>query len=189
MVSVLNENISNLETSGIDIGVNYATDLSFGIGGNDSTLDINMKATYLLDFDITPVAELPGVNKCAGNFGNTCGAPYNELIVNTRASWTSGPWTISGLLRYLSAADDDSIENDGANAADLVVPELKAEFYLDLAASYDFSDDFGVTFGINNILDTTPTRVGDVQQQANTFPSTYDLLGPRAFVSARYRFQ
>ena len=89
----------------------------------------------------------------------------------------------------VSAADDDSIENDGVSAADLVVPEVKAEVYLDIAASYDFSDDFSVTFGINNILDTEPTRVGDVQEQANTFPSTYDLLGPRAFVSASYRFR
>jgi len=188
VVNVLNENIALLETSGIDIGVNYATDLGFGIAGNDSTLDINVKATYLLDFDVTPVAELPDISKCAGNFGTNC-EPFNEIIINTRASWTSGPWTVSGLLRYLSAVDDDRIENDGAVASDLVVPELKAEFYLDLAASYAFSDDFDVTFGINNILDTKPTRVGDAQEQANTFPSTYDLLGPRAFVSARYRFQ
>ena len=192
LVRVLNENISTIETSGIDFTLNYTTDLDFGIGGNDSSLNVDMRGTYLTDFDVTPVAELPRVDECAGNFGNTCGSPLNELIVNTRVTWDSGPWSISGLLRYLSAADDDTIDNStdpAATRAGLVVPEIDSEFYLDLAASYDFSDDFSVTFGINNILDTEPTRLGDQQQQANTFPSTYDVLGPRAFFSASYRFR
>ena len=189
LVRVLNENIAGLETSGIDFEIDYATDLAGGIGGNDSTLTVSVDGTYLLDFDITPVVDLPNdINKCAGNFGNTCGAPLNEIILNTRVTWASGPWSFSGLVRYLSSADDDSIENAGANAADLVVPELSSEVYLDLSASYEFSDDLSVNFGVKNILDTEPTRVGDVQEQANTFPSTYDLLGPRFFVSGRLRF-
>jgi outer membrane receptor protein involved in Fe transport len=110
-------------------------------------------------------------------------------VINTRATWTSGPWTLSGLLRYLSSADDDTIENDGVPASDIVVPEIGSEVYLDLAMSYAFSDDFEVNFGINNILDTEPTPLGDQQEQANTFPETYTLLGPRVFFSASYRFR
>ena len=190
LVRVLNENISLIETSGVDLTLNYTTDLDFGIGGNDSSLAINTKATYLIDFDVTPVDDLAAeINECAGTFGNTCGSPLNDLIVNTRVTWDSGPWSISGLLRYLSEVDDDSIVNNDVNPSNLVVPKLNAEIYLDLAASYDFNDDFSITFGVNNILDTEPTRVGDVQEQANTFPSTYDLLGPRAFFSVDYRFR
>ena len=73
---------------------------------------MDVKGTYLTDFDLTPVLGLTAINNCAGNFGNTCGAPLNELIVNTRLTWNSGPWGLSGLVRYLSAADDDSIENE-----------------------------------------------------------------------------
>ena len=189
VVNVLNENIATIATSGVDLALNYTSDLDFGIGGNDSNIAVNLKATYLLDFDVTPVAELPDVNECAGTFGNTCGSPLNELLINTRVTWSSGPWGISGLLRYLSSVEDDTISNDGANPADLVVPEISSEIYLDLAASYDFSDDFSVNFGVNNILDTEPTKVGDQQEQANSFPSTYDLLGPRIFFSASYRFR
>jgi len=189
LVNVLNENIAKLETSGVDFTLNYTTDLDVGIGGNDSSLHVDMRGSYLTSFDVTPVADLPTVFECAGNFGNTCGSPLTELTVNTRVTWNSGPWGLSGLVRYLGAADDDSIDNDGVNPSDLVVPELSSEIYLDLAASYDFSDDFAITVGINNILDTEPTRVGDQQEQANTFPSTYDLLGPRVFFSASYRFR
>ncbi len=189
LVRVLNENIAATDTSGVDFNVNYAQNFDFGIGGEGSTLSWGLRGTYLLDFDVTPVAELGDTNFCAGNFGNTCGAPFNEIVINSRVTWASGPWSFSSLLRYLSSADDDSIENDGVAASSLVVPELDDEFYLDLSASYRFSDDFTVNFGINNILDTEPTRVGDVQEQANTFPSTYDLLGPRVFLSGSYRFR
>ena len=190
LVNVLNENIAKIETSGIDLNLNYSTDLNFGIGGNDSTLDINTKATYLLDYDVTPVDELPDVNECAGNFGTICGDPYSELIINTRVTWNSGPWGISGLVRYLSAVDDDSIDNGSVDPSTLAVPELSDEIYLDLAATYDFSDDFSLTFGINNILDTTPTPAdNDIVEQSNTYPSVYDLLGPRAFLSVSYRFR
>ena len=189
VVNVLNENIAQIETSGIDFTVGYNTDLDFGIGGNDSTLLVDVKGTYLTDFEITPVVGLDTVNKCAGNFGNTCGTPLNEIVITSRVTWNSGPWGISGLVRYLSAADDDRLENDGLTRDDVLVDKISSEIYLDLAATYDFSDDFSMTFGINNILDTEPTPVGAVAEQVNTFPSTYDLLGPRAFLSASYRFR
>lgn len=189
LVNVLNENISALETSGVDFTINYNTDLDFGIGGNDSTLSIDTKGTYLLDWDLTPVLGLADVNNCAGNFGNTCGTPLNEVVITSRITWNSGPWGLSGLVRYLSAADDDSIENAGVDRSTVVADRISAEVYLDLAMTYDFSDDFSVTFGINNILDTEPTPLGDVAEQVNTYPSTYDLLGPRAFFSASYRFR
>ncbi|RBP53295.1 TonB-dependent receptor plug domain-containing protein [Arenicella xantha] len=189
IVNVLNENISSLETSGVDLNIGWTKDLDFGLGGEGSTLEINSKATYLLDFDVTPVAELAGTNECAGSFGNTCGSPLNELIVNTRVTWNTGPWGFTGLIRYLSAVDDDTIATQDANRADILVDKLDAEIYLDLAATYAFSDDFSVNFGVNNILDTEPTQIGDQQEQGNTFPSTYDLLGPRVFLSANFRFR
>jgi outer membrane receptor protein involved in Fe transport len=93
------------------------------------------------------------------------------------------------LVRYLSAVDDEVIEISDTPRDQVLVDELSAEVYLDLAATYAFSDDFSMNFGINNILDTEPTQVGDQQEQGNTFPSTYDLLGPRAFLSLNYRFR
>jgi outer membrane receptor protein involved in Fe transport len=189
LVRVLNENIAKIETSGIDFEIDYATELAGGIGGNDSTLSIAVDGTFLLDYDETPVAELPDVVKCGGNFGENCDALRNELIINTRVTWSTGPWGFSGLIRYLGAVDDEVIENDGTAASALVVPEVGSEIYLDLSASYEFSDDLSINFGVKNVLDTLPDRLGDQQEQANTFPSTYDLLGPRVFFSVDYGFQ
>ena len=60
------------------------------------------------------------------------------------------------------------------------------------------------TFGVNNLFDNLPqtprfngiivdsdndgTVLGDNQEQANTYPSTYDVLGRDFFVSANFKF-
>jgi len=189
-VNVLNENIGAFETSGIDLGISYKSDLDVGFGGQGSNLSVSLKGTYLDKFDITPVSGLDTVFECAGSFGNTCQSEVrNDLIINTRATWTSGDWSFSGLLRYLSSAEDDRIANNDTDPSTLVVPQVSSEVYLDLSARYNFSEDLNVNFGINNVLDTEPTALGAQAEQVNTFPSTYDLLGPRVFFSARYAFR
>ena len=188
LVQVLNENIGLIETRGVDINANYGTDLNFGIDGG-SYLSLAFNSTYLLDYDVTPIAELADrVNECAGGFGNTCGSPRQEFNWNSRITWTSGDLTLSALVRYLGETDDDVIANNGVASSDLVVPTLDAETYLDLSVGYAMTENLDLNVGIKNALDTEPTPLGDAQEQANTFPSTYDLLGPRYFLSASYKF-
>ena len=191
VVEVLNANVGKLETSGWDLNVYYTQDFGFGIGGNGSTLDVNFNSTFLDTFDITPVQELADqVNECAGYFGNTCGSPLIERQFFTRATWRSGNWTLSTLLRYLGETDDDQMrpENGGAQASDLAVSKIDEEFYLDLTVSYRFEAGLNLSVGATNLFDTEPTELGDSQEQANTFPSTYPLFGPRYFMSLAYRF-
>ncbi len=188
VVNVLNENIANISTKGVDFNVNYTTDVNFGIYEDTSTISVNFRSTYLTEFDVQPVADLPTINECAGEFGNTCGIPRSEFQYNIRANWSTGPLTVSALLRYLSPVDDDSITNGGAVRADIVVPELAAAYYVDLSAAYAVSDDFRINFGVNNLFEEEPTPIGDQQQQANTFPEVYDVLGRRLFISGTYTF-
>ncbi len=189
VVNVLNANIGKIETSGVDFAAYYSTDFGFGIGGNGSTLDVNFLLTWLDEYDVTPVADLPDrVDVCAGNFGNTCGAPLPEWQWNTRATWRTGNWTFSGLLRYIGESDDDQIDNSGVASSELPAPTIDDEYYLDLTVVYAFEQGLTVSFGAENILDTEPTELGDSQEQGNTFPSTYSLFGPRYFLSAAYKF-
>ncbi len=188
-VRVLNENIAKIETSGIDLNVYYSTDFGFGIGGNGSTLNIAFNGTYLDKFDTTPVVDLPNrVDVCAGSFGNTCGSPLPEYQWNTRATWMTANWTFSGLLRYIGETDDDQIENSGVASSELAAPNIGAEYYLDLTVAYAFEQGLDLNVGVYNVLDTKPDPVGSSAEQANTFPSTYPLFGPRLFVSASYKF-
>ncbi|WP_444891259.1 TonB-dependent receptor domain-containing protein [Microbulbifer sp. DLAB2-AA] len=224
VVQVLNQNIGLIETRGIDLNINYGTDLDFGFDGS-SYLNVTFNSSYLLQYDVTPIAELPDrKDECAGYFGTTCGSPRGEFNWNTRVSWQSGPLTVSALVRYLDGTDDDTlmsvtgsrtIQVTDENIADLqkagsafdnvsvgdvvtnpfdarnqlVADSLDDEFYLDLSLGYAVSDNFDLNFGVKNVLNTEPTRLGDSAEQGNTFPSTYDMLGPRYFMSASYRFE
>ncbi len=189
VVNVLNANIGKIETSGVDLNVYYSTDFGFGLGGNGSTLDINFNSTYLDTYDTTPVADLANrVDVCAGSFGNTCGSPLPEIQWNTRATWRTANWTFSGLLRYIGESDDDQIENSGVKSNELPAPTIDGEYYLDLTVAYAFEQGINLSVGATNVLDTEPTKLGDSAEQANTFPSTYPLFGPRVFVSASYKF-
>jgi outer membrane receptor protein involved in Fe transport len=127
------------------------------------------------------------VDNCAGSFGNTCGSPYTEVSWNTRATLTSGAWTISGLLRFLGEVEDDRIANSSVDASTLAAPKIDSIYYLDLSAAYQFNEKARVTLGVQNATDALPDPVGAAAEQSNTFPSTYSLLGPRVFLSASYK--
>ncbi|OYW36874.1 MAG: hypothetical protein B7Z42_11445 [Brevundimonas sp. 12-68-7] len=69
------------------------------------------------------------------------------------------------------------------------MPRVSAQHYIDIAFSLDL-ERAGVSLygGVNNVLDNDPPTLGSSQQQANTYPSTYDALGPEFFLGARVRF-
>ncbi|HSG88852.1 MAG TPA: TonB-dependent receptor [Pseudomonadales bacterium] len=188
VVNVLNQNIAELETEGVDLALNHSVPLDFGIMGNGSTLSFIYRSTFLLKFDETPTVGLPQVNNCEGTFGNTCGSPRSEYQHNFRTTWQTGPMTVSMLWRYLSEVDDDRIENAGAAGGTLAAAHVDAINYFDLAGSWQFTEEMRVNFGVRNLFDEEPTAVGSVQEQANTFPEVYDVIGRRYFVSASYQF-
>lgn len=190
VVQVLNENIANIETSGIDFNVNYVTDFDAGLFGEGSTLIVDFRSTYLDSYEITPVVGLDTVFECAGNFGqNNCNDAFSEYKANTRLTWQTGPLGLSMLYRYIAGPKDEDIENNGVDPASLVVPKIDDAHYVDLTVSYEFAESIDVNLGIRNIFDEKVTLLGDQQEQANTFPETYDVFGPRAFLSVSYTWR
>jgi outer membrane receptor protein involved in Fe transport len=93
------------------------------------------------------------------------------------------------LWRYLSEVDDETIVNGEVSAAQKAVPSVDAINYVDLTATYYVNDAFSVNIGVKNIFDELPTHLGDAQEQANTFPELYDVIGPRWFLSASYKWE
>jgi outer membrane receptor protein involved in Fe transport len=194
-------NIGQLSTSGIDLTVNYNTELGFSLLGEDvARLDLNFLGTWTDANDFTPDQTDPtNVIECAGNFGLTCGNPQSTFKWVTRASYIDGPLTFSTRWRHLSGTEDDSNPNGGLgqfiNAYDLI----------DLTLRFDAAETITITAGVNNLFDTLPDTpvfengrvvndtnsilVGDSNsEQANTFPSTFDVLGRDFFVGVQFRF-
>ncbi|WP_426258487.1 TonB-dependent receptor [Sphingomonas sp. DC1600-2] len=172
-------NTGGAKTRGIDFEARYSVPLK--IGAENSSLSFRLSGTRLLAFDINPVASLPDLNvSCAGKFGVNCGDPYAKWRLSARTTLTSGPVTFSLLYRYLSPVDDDS----GSYSVD----HIKAYHYVDTTLSFDVMKKFTWTLGVNNLFDRQPPILGSNQQQANTYPSTYDPYGRAFFTGVSLKF-
>jgi outer membrane receptor protein involved in Fe transport len=186
-VEVTNVNVGALETSGIDLLVSYVFDLGFGIGGGGSELSIAFNATFLDEFNLTPIADLSTVNECAGAFGRTCGEPKAEIKTNTAINWTSGDLTLGLRHRW---SDDTTLDEVifGDDPSTKAVPVLDGANYVDLSINYVIEDDFTVWGGIINVFDEDPPLLGSRQVRNNTSPDTFSPTGAEFFIGASYRF-
>ncbi len=177
-------NTGGVTTRGVDFEARYGLPLGFGAFGSDtSRLDLRFSGTRLIAFDYNPLAAIPDLTiDCAGKFGQTCGNPYAKWRLSTRATYSTGPMTVSVLYRHLSAVKDDD------SATTYAVERIKAYDYFDLTAAFRIKDGFTWSVGVNNLFDKQPPILGDNQQQANTYPSTYDPYGRAFFVSTNVKF-
>jgi iron complex outermembrane receptor protein len=197
-------NAANLETSGVDLQVNYRTNLPFSLltDSGSSRFDLNFNGTWTDKYDFTPVVGRDAVDQCAGRFGGNCGQPISSFKWASRLTWIDGPLTTSVRWRHLSAVDD---ADDEVNFADFNgIERIGAYDLFDLTFSFDVTEKVTFSLGVNNIFDTlpgTPTfngiqvgnrpnslLLGDNQEQANTFPSVYDVLGRDFFASIAFSF-
>jgi outer membrane receptor protein involved in Fe transport len=176
-----NLNIAELETSGIDVQVNYSTDID-SIGG----LSFDYAATYLDKFDF---ASFPGDTpiECAGFLNNGCVAPVNPKYRHrAQITWE----TLAGIdatvaWRHFSGTDNPVV---AAN------PEIDDNFpsvnYIDLSFFYDLSENISLRGGVLNVLDEQPpvsTSSGPPLGNGNTFPTIYDTARS-IFAGIKFRF-
>ncbi len=184
---ILNANSGKVETDGIDLAASYNTRIPFSLltDTGEQKLNLFFQGTWTHKFDFTPVEDTPDiVNECAGTFGLICpnGNPRPKYKWTSRASFIDGPLTSSVRWRHLSHVRDDDPTTDYS------VERLRAYNLIDLSFSADLADQFTLAIGVNNLFDKKPQLIGDNQEQANTYPSTYDVLGRDFFVSAALRF-
>jgi outer membrane receptor protein involved in Fe transport len=182
----LNTNIGGLETSGVDLNLNY-TGLEMG---NMGSLSFNLTGTYLIELVTDPGAEGFEPFDCAGLFAGNCvssltTATNPELRTRFRIGWQT-PWNVdlSFTHRYVSEVE---LEGGVQNRIDRV---LEAEHYFDLFGSWNVTDMANLRLGINNILDEDPsitTSVGTTGN-GNTYPQVYDALGRYLFAGATVKF-
>ncbi len=188
-VRALNANNAQLETSGIDVQVNYSIDLDSGLFDNSSTISMFWLGTYVISNDFLP-NKLPDTEwlRCAGTFAGVCATPDPTYRFTSRVSYESGPLSASLKWTYLGGVDQGDIANSGVDPATLSVSRLSAKNYFDLTANYDISESYSLYGGINNLLNTKPQFVGSDQQQGNTFPNVYDVIGTYFFFGATAKF-
>lgn len=182
VVTATNANIASLKTTGIDLGVDYTQPLNFGLMGESSRLLFSFVGTWTEKDNTQPIAGLDTV-ECAGKFGATCGDPHAKFKWNSRLSFVDGPLTISSRWRHVGRVRDDN------DATAFTVERIKAYNLYDVSFSFDVTDQFSLSAGVNNVGDKKPPVLSQSNsQQANTFPGTYDVLGRDFFFATNFRF-
>src|SRR5690606_17520322 len=138
---------------------------------------------YSDENNFTPLVDLPDdIVECAGKFGLNCGNPTPKWKWSSRLSWMDGPLTATVRWRHLGKVVDDDDE------ANYVVEEIGAYDQFDFALGFEVTENFTLTMGVNNVFDKQPPIIGDNQEQANTYPGVYDVLGRDYFVSVGMTF-
>jgi iron complex outermembrane receptor protein len=180
-------NVSELRTKGVDLQVNYAIPVW-------NTINVALLATYLDTY------ELDGIDyKGSTGFYNIPGS-FPEWKANLRLGVPIGPVTVNYQLTYIDSminqGDLDRGEAFGENCGDAFTPErdyapcfgtTDSTFYHDLSASWQISDNYKLTVGVNNLFDTKPERV-ELGIDMNTDPGTWDMLGQYWFANVRATF-
>jgi iron complex outermembrane receptor protein len=185
-VDDLNINVGGLQTSGVDLNLNY-TGFEMGSWGS---LSLNLTGTYLIEIvtDLGTPGAVPF--DCAGEFAGRCVSSLTtavnpEVRTRTRLGWTT-PWNVDLALthRYIS-----SVDQQGA-AATRIDKTLEAEHYFDLFGSWNVTEMANVRLGINNVLDEDPSINASVGTtgNGNTYPQVYDALGRYIFGGVTVKF-
>ncbi|MFC7050831.1 TonB-dependent receptor [Emcibacter nanhaiensis] len=179
-------NQGKAKTSGLDAQMFFYTELGGGLMSNNDSLDIYFQGSFVFDYKLQAANGLVGYD-CAGYFGLHCGDPHPRFRFTQMTTWNTGPMSLTVRWRYLSGVRTGS-QLSGIDPADLAVPALSAEHYFDLYLKYHIGENVTLRGGVDNLFNNQPTPVGESQQQANTFPNFYDVLGPYMYFGVEARF-
>jgi outer membrane receptor protein involved in Fe transport len=181
VVTAANANLSSLRTKGVDFQVDYSLPMTFGLLGPRSKLSFFFLGNYQYKNNFLPFQGADLI-ECAGFFGTNCGQPTPKWKWTSRVSWLDGPLTTSLRWRHVGATSDDQPDTD------FTVERIKQYNVFDLSMALNVTDNATMTFGVNNLFDKKPPIIGSSQsEQANTFPSTFDVLGRDFFFSVQFK--
>jgi outer membrane receptor protein involved in Fe transport len=120
-------------------------------------------------------------------YGNNCLSIQPEFSWNQRTTLTVDRYDVSLLWRHIGSSHVESGTTIYAPYA-----SIDAQDYFDLTTRVELIDGLSLTFTITNLLDEDPPIVGSGLgigfNSGNTYPSTYDVLGRRYTLGARYKF-
>ncbi len=185
-VEALLTNLGKASTSGIDTQLFYFVELGSGLMSENDTIDIFFQGSYVMDFTLLAAGGLQEYN-CAGYFGDHCGDPHPRFRFTQMTTWESGPFSLTVRWRYLSGVREGAILS-GTLPEELAVASIPGEHYFDLGVKYQIEENITLRGGVDNMFNNRPAPLGSRQQQANTFPNFYDVLGPYMYFGLEARF-
>ena len=174
-------NVAGIDLQGFDIAAQYSFD-----AGNFGDISFNYLGTVTLTNEFEAF-EGDQIFDCAGRFGNNCGEPDPSYRHRLTGVWNNSDWTAQLTWQLLGSVTDGG-ELDLPDPTPQFVDNIGTTHYFDGSVSKDFGENLSITVGVNNIFGENPPVIGDNDEQANTFPATFDVFGRTFFSSATVRF-
>lgn len=171
----LNQNQATLATSGIDAQVDWTFDLIDAGMPDWGALSFSFIVGWLESRESAVIAGGPVLER-VGTIDSVFGNTFPEWKLLTSVNWQSGPYGVG--VRWRRVGEMTQFGTDNV---------LDPLHYVDLTGSWAISDTVSMRLGVNNVGDEQP-RIYSPGVQANTDPSTYDVLGRRFFVGLTARF-
>jgi len=170
-------NQSFINTSGIDFVVGWGIDL-----GGAGSLDFNVISTWVEKYESQTTSVDP-VNDFVGTIGATTGSATPEWRHTINTTWSMDALSLTGTARYIDSMVHSNTVTGGSPVTNTGVDSM---WYFDLRGTFDLTSNLTLRAGVNNVTDEQPPLYTP-NVQANTDPSTYDVLGRRFFVGFNLR--
>lgn len=168
-------NLGAIKTSGVDFQADWGFDIQEVGGGNWGRLNFNTVISWLAEYKDNVVAGGAFTDR-TGTIASVFGKTFPEWKALSSVTWSKDAFSIGARWRRVG---EITVFN--------TTQVLPAIDYFDLNASWAINDTVSVRGGVNNVTDEQPNQyVPGVQ--ANTDPSTYDVLGRRFYVGLTAKF-
>lgn len=173
-------NTGFIETSGIDMGINWTTFLAAG-----GTLYVDSQVTYIDKFDTKEIPADP-----AEHWQDTVGqGGQYEYRINSTVGYNfpGGKANVGLRWRHLPEIRSASAVNDQPT---IFLP-MEAWNNFDVFAGYTINDKYQLRGGIDNLFDEDPSILNATATDSNigsTLPGFYDVLGRRMYVGVKMVF-
>lgn len=174
----LSRNQAFTKVSGVDIALDFRLNLQ-----KLGSLRWNIASTWTEKYESQTTLVDP-INNFAGSIGSTTGSATPKWRANLTTSYSLGDLSLQLTNRWIDKMVHANTVTGGSPVSNTGTP---ATWYHDLSASYAFTRNLTLRAGISNLTDQQPRQYSP-NIQANTDPSTFDVLGRRYFVGLNASF-
>ncbi|MEH0199008.1 TonB-dependent receptor [Caulobacter sp. CCNWLY153] len=180
-LTLTNLNLARYKTTGVDFQADWAFGLgAVGLDDKYGMLKFNVVGNYLDSFKVQSLAG-EEFQELKGTIGNTSissvAVSHPEWKFAASTSWVVGPVDVGVRWRHIGEMVDAADSSEKIDAVD----------YFDLNGSWQINDTYSIRGGVTNLTDKQPPYFTSYVQ-ANTDPSTYDVLGRRFYVAVKAKF-
>jgi len=176
-------NLADRNADGMDLMAAYGFDNLpnwLSLPDQDATIDVSWYSSWQFTNDSQVVKSVPAID-CAGRYSGTCSTgairPGPEFRSLLRFSYASGPLYLSPEVNYIGELrlSTDSTPNENGTQEGL--------FFVNLNGSWDFTENYSLLFGVNNLFDQQPPIWGfQAAGDLNVNVNLYDPVGRTYFL-------